>query len=256
MQKFTNIKNSTLTTLLSLSVLLLANPSQAASIKFNTWNSSGDVIVPADGEVKLSNSSFGAEDDYGYNPSAPDTYNYTQNNPSIDAGGPLEDFLGLNIGDLDINGTAFQGSAITKLLSAVAGDQLTFKWEFLTNETANLPPFSPLNDYAFFVVNGTLTKLADVRDALNISSFFNSETGEGTFSYLFTQTGSYQIGIGVVDIDDYTYTSALEIREAKIEGNIQTVPEPLTVFGSVMAFGFGILFCKRKANDQREFTHQ
>jgi hypothetical protein len=58
------------------------------------------------------------------------------------------------------------------------------------------------------------------------------------------------------DAYNYTYTSVLEIREAKIEGNIQTVPEPLTVFGSVMAFGFGVLFCKRKANDQREFTHQ
>jgi hypothetical protein len=160
--------------------------------------------------------------------------------------------LGLNVGDLDINGMAFEGSAISTTLKVVAGEKFTFKWNFLTNETASLPPFSPLNDFAFFTVNGDIFKLADVNDASNISSFFNSETGDRTFSYTFTESSIYKVGIGVVDIDDFTNTSALQIREASLTSVIQSVPEPSAALGSCLVIGFGTVFqgnrSKIKAN--------
>jgi hypothetical protein len=233
--------------LLSLSGLAFAHPAQAESIKFSTWNSSGDVITPSDGAANISNSSFGDGNDFDYNPSHPDAYNYTQSNPSIDAGGSLENFLGLNVGDLDINGMAFQGSAISTTLKVAAGEKLNFKWNFLTNETASLPPFTPLNDFAFFTVNGEIFKLADVNDASNISSFFNSETGDRTFSYTFTKSSIYKVGIGVVDIDDFTNTSALQIREASLTSAIQSVPEPSVALGCCLVIGFGTIFQRKRS---------
>jgi hypothetical protein len=233
--------------LLSLSGLAFAHPAQAESIKFSTWNSSGDVTTPSDGAANISNSSFGDGNDFDYNPSHPDAYNYTQSNPSIDAGGSLENFLGLNVGDLDINGMAFQGSAISTTLKVAAGEKLNFKWNFLTNETASLPPFTPLNDFAFFTVNGEIFKLADVNDASNISSFFNSETGDRTFSYTFTKSSIYKVGIGVVDIDDFTNTSALQIREASLTSVIQSVPEPSVALGCCLVIGFGTIFQRKRS---------
>jgi hypothetical protein len=218
------------------------NSSYAGTIKFNTWNFSGDVTTPADGEVNLSNSSFGFGDDFDYKPSNPDAYNYTQSQSAIEVDGTLENFLGLIAGDLDIGGTAFQGSAISTSLTVTSGDKFSFKWNFLTNETASQPPFSPLNDFAFFVVNGVVIKLADVNDASNISSFFNSETGENIFSYTFTNAGNYKLGIGVIDIDDFANTSALQIRQANIEGKTQSIPERSIVIGLCVTITFGMIF--------------
>jgi Putative Ig domain len=119
-------------------------------------------------------------------------------------------------------------------------------------DTASLPPFRPLNDFAFFTVNGNIFKLADVNGASNISNFFNSETGDRTFSYTFTESSIYKVGIGVVDIDDFTNTSALQIREASLTSVIQSVPEPSVALGSWLVIGFGTVFqgkrSKIKAN--------
>ncbi|MBV6626143.1 MAG: PEP-CTERM sorting domain-containing protein [Rivularia sp. (in: Bacteria)] len=243
------IKNSTLTagliSLLSLTTIA-AKPSQAAVIDFNSWNSTGDVSIQGSGQVNMSNSSFGFGDDTDFNPSNPDAYNYTQNNVSTEANGSLQNFVGVNNNDLDINGQAFEGSAVKTTITALAGDKLNFKWNFLTNETATSAPFTPLNDFAFVSINGVVNKLADFTNASNSSNFFDSETGQNAFSYTFAQQGNYQVGIGVVDIDDYGVTSALQVTNAEVE----PVPEPLTILGTGVAAGFGFMFRRKRSKKQ------
>ena len=240
------IKNSTLTaglvSLLSLATIA-AKPYQAAAIDFSNWNSSGDVAIPSSGQVNMSNSSFGFGDDTDFNPANPEAYNYTQNNVSTEANGLLQSFVGVNSNDLDIAGQAFEGSAVKTTITALAGDKLNFKWNFLTNETATSAPFTPSNDFAFVTINGVVNKLADLTNASNSSSFFDSETGQNAFSYTFAQQGNYQVGIGVVDIDDYGVTSALQVRNAEV----QSVPEPLSLLGTGVAAGFGFIFCRKRS---------
>lgn len=243
------IKNSTLTagliSLLSLATIA-AKPSQAAVVDFGSWNSTGDVAIPGSGQVNISNSFFGFGDDTDFNPSNPDAYNYTQNNPSTDANGPLQSFVGVNNNDLNIGGQALEGSAVKTTISALAGDKLNFTWNFLTNETAISAPLTPSNDFAFVTINGDVNKLADFTNASNSSNFFDSETGQNAFSYTFAQQGNYQVGIGVVDVDDYAVTSALQVSNAEVE----PVPEPLTIFGTGIAAGFGFMFRRKRSKKQ------
>jgi len=243
------IKNSTLTaglvSLLSLATIAV-KPSQAAVIDFGSWNSTGDVTIPGSGQVNISNSSFGFEDDTDFNPSNPDAYNYTQSNVSTEANGPLQSFLGVDKNALDIDGEAFEGSAAKTTITALAGDKLTFKWNFLTNETATQAPFNPSNDFAFVTINGAVNKLADFTNASNSSNFFDSETGENTFTYTFAKQDNYQVGIGVVDIGGYGVTSALQVSNAEV----QPVPEPLTLLGTGVAAGFGLMFRRKRSKNK------
>lgn len=243
------IKNSTLiaglVSLLSLSTIA-AKPSQAAVIDFSNWDSTGDVAIPGSGQVNMSNSSFGFADDIDFNPSNPDAYNYTQNNVSTEANGPLQSFLGVDKNGLDIDGEAFEGSAVKTTIAALAGDKLTFKWNFLSNETSTSAPFTPSNDFAFVTINGAVNKLADFTNASNNSTLFDSETGQNTFTYTFPEQNSYQVGIGVVDVGGYSSTSALQVSNAEV----QPVPEPLTLLGTGVATGFGLIFRRKRSKKQ------
>ncbi|MCJ8283221.1 MAG: PEP-CTERM sorting domain-containing protein, partial [Rivularia sp. ALOHA_DT_140] len=137
------------------------------------------------------------------------------------------------------SGAAFEGSAIATSLNVRKGDRLIFDWIFLTNDT--------FDDYAFFVANGVVTKLAEVSNAsVNSSTNFNLETGARTFSYTFANTGNYQVGIGVVDIGDFGSTSALQISNAQTE----PVPEPLTILGTAVAGGFGVIYRRKRCKKQ------
>lgn len=148
--------------------------------------------------------------------------------------------MGLNPGDLDnpadpFFGAATEGSAITTNLNVRQGDRLIFDWNYLTNDASN--------DYAFFVANGVVTRLADVSNASNNSTNFYSETGARTFNYTFANTGNFQVGIGVVDIGDFSSTSALQISNAQTE----PVPEPLTILGTAVAGGFGVMLRRKRS---------
>ena len=216
--------------------LVFANPAQAVSVDLGSWTRVGDVGVNGN-QVNLSNASLTAQDDF---PQAAGTFNYSGNNP-VAAGGEIETAVGLNAGDLDTEaffGEAFEGSAITTNLNVRKGDRLSFDWNFLTNDT--------FDDYAFFVANGVVTRLADVSNALNSSTNFNSETGARTFNYTFANAGNYQVGIGVVDIGDFNSTSALQINNAQTE----PVPEPFTILGTAVAGGFGVMLRRKRSKKQ------
>ncbi|MBD2520582.1 PEP-CTERM sorting domain-containing protein [Nostoc sp. FACHB-973] len=217
------------------SLTITATSSQAASIDFSTWETFGDVTTPSLGETNLSNDGLVADDF----PATSGTFSFS-GIAAGDAFGSLQDFLGVSSNALDVDGFAWEGSAIKSTYFAQAGEKFNFNWNFLTNE-------SSFNDFAFLVVDGTVTKLADFTSATNVSSFFNQETGVTSFSYTFNDSKNYTVALGVVDLDDFSTTSALKVSNA----NIQEVPEPSTMLGSFLALGFATKIVRRFRNQAR-----
>ncbi|MBE9005452.1 PEP-CTERM sorting domain-containing protein [Fortiea sp. LEGE XX443] len=154
--------------------------------------------------------------------------------------GELEDFLGLAPFSLDdINGPIFSGSAIQQEFSAVAGQTLSFGWNFLTNEASQSPSF---NGFAFVNID-SLERLADTFSTLIPSSTtFLSETGYQTFSYTIPTTGTYSLGIGVATVGDSFGSFGVLVDNAAV------VPESDSVVGvlAVGALSFGYMLRRRQ----------
>lgn len=120
----------------------------------------------------------------------------------------LEGFLGLEAGSLNnlSNGNATAGSAIRQIFTAEAGEILTVDWNFLTNE--RVPP--SFNDFSFV----SISNLSELSDTL-VPSFVTSptpfieETGFQTFSFTIPTTGTYSLGLGVIDTGDNILDSGL-----------------------------------------------
>lgn len=154
--------------------------------------------------------------------------------------GELEDFLGLEPFSLDdINGPIFSGSALQQEFSAVAGQTLSFSWNFLTNEASQSPNF---NGFAFVKINST-QRLADTFSTLIPSSTsFVSETGYRSFSYTIPTTGNYSLGIGVATVGDAFGGFGILVDNAAL------VPESGSVVGLVAigAASLGYTLRRRK----------
>jgi Ca2+-binding RTX toxin-like protein len=127
--------------------------------------------------------------------------------------------LGLTSGSLDGlgNGNATVGSAIKQTVTVSAGTQLSFDWNFLTNEGT---PTS-FNDFGFVsIVSNTLDTLANTNSSFGFSpTIFNEETGFDTFSYTFQTAGTFTLGIGVVDVGDTVVDSGLLVDNLSFTGN-------------------------------------
>ncbi|TBR57049.1 hypothetical protein B4U84_26860 [Westiellopsis prolifica IICB1] len=122
----------------------------------------------------------------------------------------IETFLGLETGSLDNfgNGDVTEGSVIRQTFTANAGDILTFDWNFLTNESAQVFPYK---DFAFVSISSDSELLDTTLSSLVTSSTteFFAETGFETFSFTIPTTGTYTLGLGVVDVGDNTIDSGL-----------------------------------------------
>ncbi len=229
---------------------LAAQPAQAASFSTTAWLGSGDANLSSD-PISLSTDSRDYQDD---SPAPTGSFNFSGSNPTevgFDPG--LETFLGLAIGDLDPAGTfASEGSAIKQTFDAQAGDSLQFNWQFLTNEGSD-QSLIPFNDYAFLVVNGQKFTLADITNATTPSSVFATnpanaffKEGNGSYTYNFATAGNYTIGLGVVDVGDFTNTSALQLRNFRYTALPTAIPTPALLPGLV-GLGLGLLR-KRKSD--------
>jgi hypothetical protein len=219
---------------------------QAADL---TWESSGDVEI--DGTtLRLSTNALPSDDDdLG-------DFNFS-GNPATSIGfdlgfGKLEDFLGIDVEklDIDIDETAYEGSAIKTTLNLSSSTELSFNWDFLTNETSDSLSQEPFNDYGFFFIGDRITKLADWRNANQTSCdfLFNSCTGVQTRTFTLNP-GNYNFGFGVIDIDDFVVTSALRISSFTLTPISQppaTVPEPNLILGLFATLGLGGRFLGKK----------
>jgi hypothetical protein len=218
-------------------IVLTAVPSYAAVIDFSSWESFGDVVTPIPGATSMSNDGLLNDDA----PSDNGTYSYTNKIYAVDAQnrnptGTLQTNLGFSNSALDAVGDAYEGSGIKYTYNATAKDQLTFNWQFLTNETDVRN-----KDFGFFSVDTTVYQLANMTNATNASTQFNKETGIGSYTYTFEASGDYNLAFGVVDMNNYNATSALQITNA----NFQAVPEPISIVSSIMALGCGASLRRR-----------
>lgn len=135
----------------------------------------------------------------------------------------LAKFLETKVESLKSFGEVYEGSAIKTAITVAAGDTLSFDWNFLTDE---IHDGDYNNDFAFFTLSqlGT-TKIADTFSSLQPSPInstdYLSQTGFHTYSYTFTTSGTYSLGIGVVDVKDGSFDSGLIID------NVSVVRPPL-----------------------------
>lgn len=244
---------------LSWGGLLISSPAQAADLDFNNgtspWSTFGDVYVANPKEVLLSTDAI-LDDDIQLGANS-GQFNFS-GQPAGEVGfvSPnLAEFLGIDASLLDINGFAYEGSAIKRTINVKAGDSLVFQRNFLTNENSALVSGSfraSFNDYSFLLVNDQIKKLADINDATqslpNFIVAFDKETGIQTVKHTFNNAGTYTIGFGVVDIDDFIISSALSIQNVTLESSpiSETIPEPTTILGALVTMGFGVLSRKNQ----------
>ena len=131
----------------------------------------------------------------------------------------LETFLGLQQGDLAglNNGPVMNGSAIQQMISVQAGSTLTFDYNFMTNEPLT-SPLNQVNPFAF-VTSAPLTDFADIFSPLVHPPSpvpFALWTGNKTFQETFATAGTYNLGIGVVNVTDNMYASGLLLDNFKL----------------------------------------
>lgn len=135
----------------------------------------------------------------------------------------------------------FEGSAIKTTFSVRAGDQISFDWNFLSDEQEN----EMYNDFSFV----TLSQMAPrglgstFSELLSSDTDFRSETGFSKFSFTFLEAGEYTLGLGVVDVGDGAVDSGLLVDKVVLSRKPvmgspppTKVPEPASVLG-ILAFG-------------------
>jgi hypothetical protein len=190
-------------------------------VDFSIWNRSGDV-APGLGQVNLSTNAL-QNDDFPQNDS---NFNFS-GTPAV-AARPfpnLQNFLNVAPEALDINGEAFEGSAIQfPYIAHTGNEEFRFSFDFQTNETAN--------DFAFYRIGNNAPQV--------LTSTANSSGG---LTLSFNQPGTFNVAIGVVDTGDFSATSRLLISNAQT--NAEPVPEPLTILGSLTALGLGATMRRR-----------
>lgn len=188
----------------------------------------------------------------------------------------LESALDLTTGSLSTlsGSTVLLGSGIDQSVSLVAGDKVSFDWDFLTNQTYNdgtsdsIPPSPNANDFSFFDTVGpggvrTVVTLANtfygyVSDPSASGGFttglqltatdnpFISETTYQKYTWTVSVTGTYLIGAGVAHV---TANGAPDdgINSALLLDNFQVaaVPEPAGMAG-FGALTLGFLWRRRR----------
>jgi hypothetical protein len=230
-------RNWNILALVTVASLTIINPSAVRA--FNVSNGSfetGDFSGwETAGQTTVENSDFGTAPADGIYQAVLETLQDTTDF----SGSQLETFLGLSAGELT-NWGATEGSAIKQEITVNAGDVLTFSWNFLTDDPLN----EQYNDFGFFSITGSSTRLGDTYSPTSLSfSRLAQETGYQPFSYTFASAGTYTLGFGVVDVDrdgggDTSVNSALLVDNV----NVESVPEPFTILGTLTALGFGAKF--------------
>ncbi|WP_193371565.1 type I secretion C-terminal target domain-containing protein [Pelagibius marinus] len=135
----------------------------------------------------------------------------------------IEAFLGLEGGAIDgvVYGDATDGTAIKTTLELEAGDHVEMTFNFLDAENGGPGEF--FNDFAFVTINGEVFPIASVSDA-NEDTFaiylgedfiltWSEESGYFTFSGTADFSGTYEIGVGVMNLNDNAVDSALLVDD-------------------------------------------
>lgn len=206
------------------------------------------------------------------NPATAGIYNTSGNEPvsaSVEIS-TLQDFLGLSAGTLQIareNGTIQgtrtpkEGSAITQTFTASDAFNLSFDWNFLTNDGKSDRLGD--QDFGFVTIYDNNSDIGDrniiVLDDSSSSSNIGSEPNgneyltEGTYeAYTFDQTfpaGSYTLGYGVVDVDGTDRSSALLVDNISMQEQVPFDFSPSAGLALVASM-FGLNRLRRRFKQQ------
>jgi hypothetical protein len=159
----------------------------------------------------------------------------------------LEEFHALapgaiaNLGfDLPINDDGVEGSAVKASVNLFANDEISFKYRLLTNEAVTGQD-EIFNDYVYVTLSGGVQVLDYVGNFLSGTQYFDflpegtSEflkyTNEKSVSWVLPgdfSAGLYDLGLGIVDIVDTKFSSAILLYDVMLKRN-----------GESMYFDFG-----------------
>jgi hypothetical protein len=135
----------------------------------------------------------------------------------------LAPFAGVNVPDLDVGGTAYEGSAMKQTFNVAAGDMLSLDfWFGLTSQDTGVEGFQ---DLAFVAIDGLVVQTFTLGMLPSV----------GQFSYQFLTGGPVTLAFGIVDINDYAGVS--EFRLDNI--SVTAVPEPETI--AMLLAGLGLV---------------
>lgn len=232
------LMTSGVVSLISLTGFCVTSPSYAASISngsfesnFTEWTTIGNT---------------GIETAFGSGPTEGTYQALITNSAGSVADSDLETFLGLQAGSLfDLgNGIPTNGSAIKQTFTANAGDVLTFDWNFLKNQE----PDPIFNDFAFVSLNSLSTLASPLTSSLVPFSAFEQQTGFQASSFTITTTGTYTLGLGVVNVTDTTGDAGLLVDNI----SVKPVPETSSVLGMLVVGALGTWsLLKRKYNSAK-----
>ncbi|MBV5322548.1 MAG: cadherin repeat domain-containing protein, partial [Ilumatobacteraceae bacterium] len=136
------------------------------------------------------------------------------------------------IGAAGSNATA--GSAIRQTVTVDAGQTLTFDFKFGSYD------YLPYNDFAFISIaeqggSSSVSKVFNISDLKGSQPYTDAGIWKvndaGTFSYTFTQAGTYSLGMGVTDAIDQIVDSVFTVQNIRIDGAL--VVTPAEVIGNV-----------------------
>ncbi|MEO3434820.1 Calx-beta domain-containing protein [Inquilinus sp. CAU 1745] len=170
------------------------------------------------GETDITDDGWAADPQHGDNAILLETNNDATGENNV------ADFLGLTNQALDnlSDDGANEGSALRLERTMSAGDVLTFRWNFATDEDTP----SGFNDFAFFSVVGpdgtSLDKLADTHSGFTDydGTSFDEQTGWQTYTFTASADGTYVFGIGVMDEDDSKGHSGLFVDDVRVNGQV------------------------------------
>ena len=134
-------------------------------------------------------------------------------------------------------GTPTNGTGISQDVTVLAGDTLSFDWNFLTDE---LNEDAMYNDFGFFSISGSAFLLASRNSSTFDMSFppagFDGQTGWTTQTYTFPSAGTFKIGFGVFNVGDSGHNSVLLLDAISI-----SVPEPSSIVLLSIGLSIGLL---------------
>lgn len=156
--------------------------------------------------------------------------------------GALEAFFGLAAGDIDsvlTTGTATVGAGFQQTITVQTGDLLRFNWNFTTSEGPNDPTF---NDGSFVVISNTADLLADTFFVPLNPGGLNLETGYQEFQFIFPFEGTYNVGVGTVNVGDASFNSVILADNF----SISTPAPPALLLGLVGVPALAVIRRRRK----------
>jgi hypothetical protein len=167
-------------------------------VDFSTWTSLGDSLYTATPTPLVTLTNVALSDNVPGNVSGrspltddPGSQNFAQ---AIGLASSTQLDQGLGTGQFTTppNGGFQEGSAIRNTsITAQAGTVFSFDWDFVQKDTL---------DVGFVKINSSLFKL----------------DSNSPFRYTFPTSGAYDISVGVIDVNDFTGPSILQISNAQI----------------------------------------